>query len=160
METDFVTHITVERSRARIVLTVHEAHWANLVEELEASDVPVDSIDLSYAHHQTPIVQLMLTLDTAELARVRMHIQARLGDAGEYDFAQEGELALVSLIGHGVSSDLAIADKVMATLAAQGIGVRELSTREDSIACLVAPESADRAAIALQRAFGLHEQAA
>jgi aspartokinase len=162
MEANPVTDITLARdlARIRIAAPIDACDPARLVELLEAQGVRVRGVDLASAPGARPRAEITLVLRHADLARARLLVYEYFDAAGEYDVQCESELTTISILGFGVSFDLAMIARIMGALGQHRAGVRELATSEDRIDCFVDPERAERAVMALHAALGREERVA
>lgn len=162
MEANLVTDITLARdlARLRIVVPGGQCDCARLVEMLEAQGIRVNGVDLASAAGSGPSTEITLMLRHADVARARLLVYECLDSVDEYDVQCESELATISIVGFGVSFDLAMVARIMSSLGQQQIGVHELATSEDRIDCFVDPEGAERAVAALHEELGRQERVA
>jgi aspartate kinase len=162
MEGNLVTNITLARdiARIRIVAPSGKCDCAHLVEALEAQDIRVSGVDLARAPGSSASTEITLMLRQADVARARLLIYECLDSIHEYDVQCENHLATVTIMGFGVSFDLAMVARIMSSLGQQRIGVHELATTEDRIDCFVDPEGAERALAVLHEEIGRRERVA
>jgi aspartokinase len=162
MEANPVTDIALARdlARIRIVAPSRTCDAARLVEVLEAQDIRVNGVDLASAPGSCPSTEITLMLRHADLARARLLVYEYFDSADKYDVQCESELATISIVGFGVSFDLAMIARIMGSLGQQRIGVHGLATSEDRIDCFVDPEGAERALLALHEELSRQERVA
>jgi aspartate kinase len=162
MEGNLVTDITVARNIARIRIAAPsgKCDCAHLVEVLEAQGIRVSSVDVARAPGPSASTELTFTLQQADVPRARLLIYECLDSILEYDVQCDSQLATVTIMGFGVSFDLAMVARIMSSLGQQRIGVHELATTEDRIDCFVDPEGAERAVAVLHEEIGRRERVA
>jgi aspartate kinase len=162
MEGNLVTDITLARNtaRIRIVAPRERCDCARLVEVLEAQGIRLSSVDVACASGSNASTEISLMLRQADLPRARLLIYECLGSIHEYDVQCDNQLATVTIMGFGVSFDLAMVARIMGSLGQQRIGVHELTTTEDRIDCFVDPDGAERAVVILHQEIGRQERVA
>jgi aspartate kinase len=162
MEGNLVTDITLARNtaRIRIVAPRERCDCARLVEVLEAQGIRLSSVDVACASGSDASTEITLMLRQADLPRARLLIYECLGSIHEYDVQCDNQLATVTIMGFGVSFDLAMVARIMGSLGQQRIGVHELTTTEDRIDCFVDPDGAERAVAILHQEIGRQERVA
>lgn len=102
-------------------------------------------------------VHLTFTVDHEDLATVRSAIQAELGEApdNEQEPRIEIGLAKISAVGTGMKTHSGIASEFFRALADAGIPVRNITTSEIKISCLVPQEQGVSALEAVHERFEL-----
>ncbi|HWN71270.1 MAG TPA: hypothetical protein VNM90_26715 [Haliangium sp.] len=162
MEGNLVTDITLARNmaRIRIVAPSGTCDCARLVEVLEAQGIRLSSVDVARASGSSASTEITLMLQQADAPRARLLIHECLGSIHEYDVQCDNQLATVTIMGFGVSFDLAMVARIMSSLGQQRIGVHELATTEDRIDCFVDPDGAERAVAVLHEEIGRRQRVA
>jgi aspartate kinase len=88
-----------------------------------------------------------------------MEIEKRVAEeVGADDVLGDNDIAKVSVIGMGMKNHSGVASKMFATLSAEGINIRLISTSEIRISCVIDEKYAELAVRALHSAFDLDKE--
>ena len=88
-----------------------------------------------------------------------MEIEKRVAEeVGADDVLGDNDIAKVSVIGMGMKNHSGVASKMFATLSAEGINIRLISTSEIRISCVIDEKYAELAVRALHSAFDLDNE--
>jgi aspartate kinase len=112
-----------------------------------------DIIQLIAPRGQT--VSLSFTVASPDLGEAQAMAETAAGRYSGVQFAIERDLAKLSAVGAGMRSHSGVAATMFAALAAEHINIENISTSEIVISVLVRSADADRALLAVHRAFGL-----
>ena len=168
MEGHVATDIMLCRDikRMRVVLRDESCDYTRLIEVLDRHDICVEVVDLARdAAHPASIV-LTLLLRGSDMPRARLLVFEcfdcfeRPDGARDCEIACEESLAMVSILGFGISSDLAAVARIFELLDSSRIGIHELFASDDRVDCFVDPDSAELAASVLNHELGGHKQVA
>jgi aspartate kinase len=100
-------------------------------------------------------VELAFTVEHAELPEVKMAVSEALERLGAGRIDLEVGLAKVSAVGTGMRSHAGVATRMFQALGAAGIPIRNITTSEIRISCLVPQEHGELALRLVHEAFGL-----
>ncbi|MGH9107132.1 MAG: ACT domain-containing protein, partial [Acidimicrobiales bacterium] len=79
-------------------------------------------------------------------------LESEIGAAGTYT---DPDIATVSIIGAGMRTHPGVSATMFEVLAAEGINIEMISTSAIRLTCVVHASHAERAVVALHKAFGL-----
>ncbi|GJQ57992.1 MAG: aspartate kinase [Candidatus Scalindua sp. AMX11] len=158
MEKIVVSGATVTKNEAKITLTGipdRPGSAAKIFQELAEAKINVDVIIQNVSSNGLADVtftvlkdDLTLALETAE--RIKNKICAT-------SITADDKIAKLSIVGIGMRSHSGIAEDLFRTLADEEINIQMISTSEIKISCVIDEECADRALIAVHKAFKLDQ---
>jgi len=125
---------------------------AALFDRLARAGVFVDDIVQTEAGATTTIA---VTIESADAADARRAADAAVRDLGAGAVSLETGLASVSVVGLGMRSHTGVAATLFRALADAGVSVRNVTTSEIRITCIVGADDGERALRAAHDAFGL-----
>jgi aspartate kinase len=161
MESHVATDIMLYRdiTRMRVVLRDERCDYTRLIEVLDRHDICAEVVDLARDTTHPASIVLTLLLRGSDMPRARLLVFECLDGARDYEIACDENLAMVSILGFGISSDLTAVARIIELLDRSRIGVHELFTSDNRINCFVDPDSAELAASVLNHELGGHKQA-
>jgi aspartokinase len=162
MEDHVTTDVMLCRdvTRMRVVVRDERRDGTGLIEVLDENGVHANIVDLACDATHPACVVITLLLRGSDVPRAQLLIYEYLDGVRDCEIACDHGLAMVSIQGFGISSDLAAVASIMRLLGRRSIGVHELSTSENRIDFFVDPDSADLAASVLNQELGGQGQAA
>ena len=159
MESLVVSGITCEKHAARIVLkNVPDIPGiaAKVFTPVANEGIVVDMIIQGTRTEGKN--DLTFTVPRKDFKRA-MEIEKRVAEEiGADDVMGDNDIAKVSVIGVGMKNHSGVASKMFATLAAEGINIRLISTSEIRISCVIDEKYAELAVRALHSAFDLDKE--
>lgn len=161
METPSVVGCALKQDLGRIGITIPPsvpAPQALLFEATAAANIIVDDIIQTETGGD---VCLAFTVEHADLAAVRTAIVGALESHGIENCEPDLEIGLakVSAVGTGMKTHTGIASRMFRALADRSIPIRNITTSEIKISCLVPQERGRDALEAVHEAFGLGQPA-
>ena len=126
---------------------------ARLFRALAERSINVDMIEQNVSHHGTTDISFTVPHDDlAAAAGIARDLQAELGAT---NVLVDPDVATVSIVGAGMKTNPGVSATMFETLAAEGINIEMISTSSIRLTCVVRAQVADRAVVALHRAFAL-----
>lgn len=119
------------------------------------ANIEVDMIVQNVARDGT--TDLTFTVHRNDHERALDILRARQAELGAREIAGDVAIAKVSVVGVGMRSHAGVAARMFATLAAEGINIRMISTSEIKISVVVSEKYVELAVRALHEAFALHK---
>ncbi|MGI9013696.1 MAG: aspartate kinase [Phycisphaerales bacterium] len=101
-------------------------------------------------------INLSFTVDQDDLAEVRAAADAVIAELGSGSVGVEIGLGKVSVVGAGMQSQPGVASTMFSAIADAGIAIRNITTSEIKISCIVAAGDAPAALQIVHDAFNLH----
>jgi aspartate kinase len=123
-----------------------------LFEAIAAAEVLVDDIIQNEADGRADIA---FTVDQASLDRVEAAVGPILDDLGAGTIERETGLAKVSVVGIGMRTHTGVASRMFAALGDAGVVIRNITTSEIKISCLVPGTQGEQALRVVHETFGL-----
>ncbi|MEE9260582.1 MAG: aspartate kinase [Candidatus Scalindua sediminis] len=159
MEKIVVSGATVTKNEAKItIIGVYDkpGQAAKIFRELAKENVNVDMIIQNIgAHGLTDVTFTVLKGDLpialATTERIKGEIKAK-------KIIADDKIAKLSVVGVGMRSHCGIAEKLFSTLSDEKINIQMISTSEIKISCVIEEGQAERALIAVHRAFELDKE--
>ena len=156
MEAPIVAGIAFNRDEAQVTVTglpdtpgtVHE-----LLQPLAAAAIEVDMIVVGAPRDQR--TDISFTVHRDDFTRVLSLTRALAERHPGSRVAGDDRVAKLAVVGSGMRSQPGVAARLFATLGAEGVNVRLVSTSEIKISVLVSEPDLERAVHALHQAFGL-----
>ena len=156
MERLMVSGITCSKNDARILVKGvpdKPGMAAKVLGPIAEAGIVVDMIIQSSPKNGTN--DIAFTVPRTEY-KAAMEIQERVAaEIGAQGVLGDESIAKVSVVGVGMKSHSGVAAKMFATLAAENINIRMISTSEIHISCVIVEKYAELAVRALHTAFGL-----
>lgn len=155
IESPIVSGVTLDKNIVRIViegLSGQPGTISKIFEKVADQGANVDIIVHDMAMSQTRN-RISFTIGEEDLPRTMRAFDLLKSSGTELDFAQEGSLAKVSIVGVGMRSHSGVASKAFTTLEQAGIPIKMISTSEIKISCVVPLASGETAMQLLHRAF-------
>jgi len=156
VEAPVVSGIAFNRDEAQITVTGLPdrpgiAH--GVLSPVSEAGIEVDMIVLNGSGQGR--VEMSFTVHRDDFRTAIAQVQAFAGGFSAARVSGDDRVAKLAAVGVGMRSHAGVATKFFAALAAEGIGIRMVSTSEIKIAALVAETDLERGVAALHRAFGL-----
>ena len=156
VEAPIVAGIAFNRDEAQVTVTglpdapgtVHE-----LLQPLAAAAIEVDMIVVGAPREQR--TDISFTVHRDDYTRVLALTSALAERHPGSRVAGDDRVAKLAVVGSGMRSQPGVAARLFATLGAEGVNVRLVSTSEIKISVLVSEPDLERAVHALHQAFGL-----
>jgi aspartate kinase len=126
---------------------------ARLFGQLAGAGVNVDMIVQNIGDHG--LADISFTVPAEDVNKLRQVIKGAAESIGVKDIKVDDDIAKVSIVGVGMRGHSGVAYRMFKTLAAEGINILMISTSEIKVSVLIRKALADRAMIALHKAFGL-----
>ena len=124
-----------------------------LFKALAEKEIIVDMIIQSAHHNQVNDIAFTVALnDFNKAIRITKQIAEEIGAKG---VIYESEVAKVSIVGAGITSDPAIAARMFGALAKEGINIDMISTSGIRISCLISASRIEDAVKAIHKEFNL-----
>ncbi len=159
MEKIVVSGATVTKNEAKItIIGVYDkpGQAAKIFQELAKENVNVDMIiqnigaqgltDVTFTVLKDDLPQALATTE-----RIKEEIKAK-------KIIADDKIAKLSVVGVGMRSHCGIAEMLFSTLSNEKINIQMISTSEIKISCVIEEDQAERALIAVHKAFGLDKE--
>ncbi|MBA7520987.1 Aspartokinase [subsurface metagenome] len=126
-----------------------------LFKALAEVEIIVDMIIQSAHHNQVNDIAFTVALnDFNKAIRITKHIAEEIGAK---EVISESEVAKVSIVGAGITSDPAIAARMFGAMAKEGVNIDMISTSGIKISCLISHSRIEDAVKAIHKEFNLDE---
>ena len=156
VEQPMVSAVVSDQSEAKLTVAGvadHPGVAARLFRALADKLINVDMIEQNVSLHGTTDISFTVPHDDLEAAhQVALELQKELGASGVF---ADPAIATVSIVGAGMKTNPGVSAMMFEVLAAEGINIEMISTSAIRLTCVVRESAADRAVIALHKAFGL-----
>ena len=156
VEQPMVSAVVSGQSEAKLTVAGvadHPGVAARLFRALADKLINVDMIEQNVSLHGTTDISFTVPHDDLEAAhQVALELQKELGASGVF---ADPAIATVSIVGAGMKTHPGVSAMMFEVLAAEGINIEMISTSAIRLTCVVRESAADRAVIALHKAFGL-----
>jgi len=156
MEDIIVRGVSVDKDEVKITLAGvpdHPGVAARLFKDLAGASINIDMIVQNISAQG--ITDISFTVPEEDLAKTRRVMQTAAKSAGVQAVNVDADIAKVSIVGVGMRGHSGVAFQMFKTLAEQGINILMISTSEIKISVIVRKALADKAMIALHKAFRL-----
>jgi aspartate kinase len=156
VEQAIVSAVTSDISEAKITVAGvpdRPGIAARLFRALADRSINVDMIEQNVSLAGT--TDISFTVPHEDLATARIVSEALKGEIGAREILADPDIATVSIIGAGMKTHPGISATMFETLAHEGINIEMISTSSIRLTCVVRAEVADKAIVALHRAFKL-----
>jgi aspartate kinase len=156
MEQPIVSAVVSDQSEAKLTVAGvpdRPGVAAKLFRALADRLINVDMIEQNVSLHGTTDISFTVPHDDLAAAQeVATGLQSELGASGVF---ADPDIATVSIVGAGMKTHPGVSAAMFEVLAAEGINIEMISTSAIRLTCVVRAEEADRAVVALHKAFGL-----
>ena len=156
VEQPMVSAVVSDQSEAKLTVAGvadHPGVAARLFRALADKLINVDMIEQNVSLHGTTDISFTVPHDDLEAAhQVALELKKELGASGVF---ADPAIATVSIVGAGMKTHPGVSAMMFEVLAAEGINIEMISTSAIRLTCVVRESAADRAVIALHKAFGL-----
>ncbi|QDL91961.1 aspartate kinase [Paroceanicella profunda] len=162
MESNVVSGVAYSRDEAKVTLigvADRPGVAAGIFGPLAEAGINVDMIVQNIS--EDGLTDMTFSCPVDEVARARKALDAALAD-GKLAFREvvtDTETAKVSIVGIGMRSHSGVAQKMFATLAAEGVNIKVITTSEIKVSVLIDRKYMELAVQALHDAFGLEKAA-
>jgi len=156
MEQAMVSAVVSDNSEAKITVAGvpdRPGIAARLFRALADRSVNVDMIEQNVSLAGT--TDISFTVPHEDLRVAREVSEGLTGEIGAREILADPDIASVSIIGAGMKTHPGISATMFETLASEGINIEMISTSSIRLTCVVRSELADKAVVALHRAFEL-----
>lgn len=126
---------------------------ARLFRALAERSINVDMIEQNISLAGTTDISFTVPHDDLRVAREVS--EALTEEIGAKEVLADPDIATVSIVGAGMKTHTGTSATMFETLAAEGINIEMISTSSIRLTCVVRAELADKAVVALHRAFKL-----
>jgi aspartate kinase len=156
MEQAIISAVVSDQSAAKLTVAGvpdRPGIAARLFRALADQLINVDMIEQNVSLHGTTDISFTVPhQDLASAQEVAASLQDEIGANGIY---VDPDIATVSVVGAGMRTHPGVSATMFEVLAAEGINIGMISTSAIRITCVVGASAADRAVVALHKAFGL-----
>ena len=158
MEAPIISGVAHDRSQAKITAVgVPDVPGAaaRLFETVAAAGANIDMIVQNVSVHDTGKTDISFTLPTADIAAVRVALDALAEELRYDDLIFNDGIGKLSLVGAGMRSHPGVSAKLFGALRDAGVNIEMISTSEIRISVVTSAEDLDEAVRAVHTAFGL-----
>ena len=156
MEQAIISAVVSDQSEAKLTVAGvpdRPGIAARLFRALADQLINVDMIEQNVSLHGTTDISFTVPHEDLALAqRVAVGLESELGASGTY---ADPDIATVSIVGAGMRTHPGVSATMFEVLATEGINIEMISTSAIRLTCVVRASEADRAVVALHKAFGL-----
>lgn len=156
MEQAIISAVVSDQSEAKLTVAGvpdRPGIAARLFRALADQLINVDMIEQNVSLHGTTDISFTVPHeDLASAKEVANRLQPEIAASGVYT---DPEIATVSVVGAGMRTHPGVSATMFEVLATEGINIEMISTSAIRITCVVRADEADRAVVALHKAFGL-----
>jgi aspartate kinase len=156
MEQAIISAVVSDQSEAKLTVAGvpdRPGVAARLFRALADELVNVDMIEQNVSLHGTTDISFTVPHDDlAKAQTVAAGLQGEIGASGTY---ADPDIATISIVGAGMRTHPGVSATMFEVLAAEGINIEMISTSAIRLTCVVRADAADRAVVALHKAFGL-----
>jgi len=160
MEQAIISAVVSDQSEAKLTVAGvpdHPGVAARLFRALADRLINVDMIEQNVSSNGTTDISFTVPHDDIALAK---QVVAELeGDIGASGAFTDPDIATVSIIGAGMRTHPGVSATMFEVLAVEGINIEMISASAIRLTCVVRAAEADRAVVALHKAFGLDGEA-
>jgi aspartate kinase len=156
MEQPIISAVVSDQSEAKVTVTGvpdRPGIAAKLFRALSDRMVNVDMIEQNISLDGK--TDISFTVDREELAIADDVASGLAGEIGAGKVLADPDIATVSIIGAGMRTHPGVSATMFEVLATEGINIEMISTSAIRLTCVVRAGAADRAVVALHKAFGL-----
>ncbi|HXW81558.1 MAG TPA: aspartate kinase [Acidimicrobiales bacterium] len=159
MEQAIVSAVVSDQSQAKVTVAGvldRPGIAAKLFRALADQLINVDMIEQNVSLHGTTDISFTVPHQDLALAKeIAGNLQDDIGATGTY---ADPDIASVSIIGAGMRTHPGVSATMFEVLATEGINIEMISTSAIRLTCVVRAAEADRAVVALHKAFGLDRE--
>jgi aspartate kinase len=161
MEQAIISAVVSDQSEAKLTVggvPDRPGIAARLFRALADRLVNVDMIEQNVSMHGTTDISFTVPHDDLSTARdVVAELQHEIGASSIH---ADPDIATVSIVGAGMRTHPGVSATMFEVLAEEGINIEMISTSAIRLTCVVRAGTADRAVVALHKAFGLEGEEA
>jgi len=160
MEQAIISAVVSDQSEAKLTVSGvpdRPGIAARLFRALADELVNVDMIEQNVSMHGTTDISFTVPHeDLGRATRVASALQDEIGATGTY---ADPNIATISIVGAGMRTHPGVSATMFEVLATEGINIEMISTSAIRLTCVVRATEAERAVVALHKAFGLDGEA-
>jgi aspartate kinase len=97
---------------------------------------------------------ILLAVSRSQEAQVREALAEICKEVDGRDVRVDSDVALISIIGHGLSQEVGLAGRMFGTLSRNGINIEAISTSWSSVTCMIDEDKVDEAERSLHQELG------
>ncbi len=156
MEQVAVSGVTYDRNQSKITLEKvpdRPGVASGIFEAIAKAGVTIDMIIQNVSHKGA--TDISFTVPRSDLAQVNKVMKKIDVDGKPLNVEVEAEIAKISAVGVGMRSHTGVAAQMFATLAAEEINIKMISTSEIKISCVIDERYTELAVRTLHKAFEL-----
>ncbi|HET9691912.1 MAG TPA: aspartate kinase [Acidimicrobiales bacterium] len=158
MERALVSAVVSEESEAKLTVSGvpdRVGVAARLFRALADRSINVDMVEQNVSVAGTTDISFTVPHEDLEVAELT--VRALQVEIGATAVTADPAIATVSIVGAGMKTEPGVTATMFETLAGEGINIEMISTSAIRLTCVVRRDLAERAVVALHRAFGLDE---
>jgi aspartate kinase len=160
MEQAIISAVVSDQSEAKLTVSGvpdRPGIAARLFRALADELVNVDMIEQNVSMHGTTDISFTVPHeDLGRATQVASALQDEIGATGTY---ADPNIATISIVGAGMRTHPGVSATMFEVLATEGINIEMISTSAIRLTCVVRATEAERAVVALHKAFGLDGEA-
>jgi aspartate kinase len=156
MEQAIISAVVSDSSEAKLTVTGvpdRPGIAARLFRALADRSINVDMIEQNVSLAGT--TDISFTVPHEDLATAEEVCLGLEAEIGAHDVLADPDIATVSIIGAGMKTHAGVSATMFETLASEGINIEMISTSSIRLTCVVRADLAEKAVVALHRAFKL-----
>lgn len=156
MEDIIVRGVSADKDEVKVTIggvPDHPGAAARLFKELAAASINIDMIVQNTS--AKGMADISFTVPEDDLAKTRRVMQSAIKNIGVNAVNVDTDIAKVSIVGVGMRGHSGVAFQMFKTLAEQGINILMISTSEIKVSVIIRKALADKAMVALHKAFRL-----
>jgi aspartate kinase len=160
MEQAIISAVVSDQSEAKLTVSGvpdRPGIAARLFRALADELVNVDMIEQNVSMHGT--TDISFTVPHEDLGRATQVASALQGEIGASGTYADPDIATISIVGAGMRTHPGVSATMFEVLATEGINIEMISTSAIRLTCVVRATEAERAVVALHKAFGLDGEA-
>jgi len=161
MEQPIISAVVSDQSQAKLTVAGvpdRPGVAARLFRALADQLINVDMIEQNVSHDSITDISFTVPHESMEAAaQATEALGAEIGASATY---ADPDIATVSIVGAGMRTHPGVSATMFEVLATEGINIEMISTSAIRLTCVVRAEQADRAVVALHKAFGLDSEGA
>jgi len=156
MEQAIISAVVSDSSEAKLTVTGvpdRPGIAARLFRALADRSINVDMIEQNVSLAGT--TDISFTVPHEDLATAEQVCLGLETEIGAHDVLADPDIATVSIVGAGMKTHAGVSATMFETLASEGINIEMISTSSIRLTCVVRADLAEKAVVALHRAFKL-----
>jgi aspartate kinase len=156
MEQAIISAVVSDSSEAKLTVTGvpdRPGIAARLFRALADRSINVDMIEQNVSLAGT--TDISFTVPHEDLATAKQVCVGLEAEIGAHDVLADPDIATVSIVGAGMKTHAGVSATMFETLAGEGINIEMISTSSIRLTCVVRADLAEKAVVALHRAFKL-----